>query len=67
MSNNDTPKRCLTCKYRRRLYDSRTSGLVCYYCLDTGKLRGCSVQECAKNKIHYVKKNKRGGTNNDVA
>ena len=56
MSNNDIPKRCLTCKYRRRLYDSRTSGLVCYYCLDTGHLRGCSAQECAEKKIHYVKR-----------
>lgn len=40
-------KRCKSCRYRRAISTKGTAP-ACNYLLDTGKLRGCSPQNCDK-------------------
>lgn len=42
-------KNCKGCKYYRR-FDVGRGGKACYYCLDTGEVRGCSPENCDKKK-----------------
>lgn len=38
---------CRACHYRRPL-GSKGTIKICYYCFDTGKPRGCPVDQCDK-------------------
>ena len=44
---------CKGCKYWRRLYDNR---YACHYCIDTGKLRGGTVEDCTVREAGKRKK-----------
>ena len=51
--------KCKTCGYRRHIACGETS-LACHYSLDTGKIRGCSPEQCDKHisKNAYSKRKK---------
>ena len=50
------PKRphCKGCRYYRHISSSPGNN-GCHYMHDTGELRGCTAEECGKNKVHYCK------------
>ncbi len=45
--------KCYGCIHRRYVTCDQKG---CLYILDTGHKRGCSAEECAKNKIHYERR-----------
>lgn len=47
-------RRCPGCVHRRLLPTvTKSMTKYCLYCADTGNLRGCSVEDCFFNKIHF--------------
>lgn len=46
---------CEECEYRGRM-NSSEAYTVCRFMHDTGIPRGCSAEECAKNKIRFKQK-----------
>lgn len=57
-------KNCKGCKYYRR-FDVGRGGKACYYCLDTGEVRGCSPENCTKKdrSVKNGQKAKEGNNN----
>lgn len=49
--HNKINLRCVGCGHHRRI-SATYDYLICNYILDTGKARGCSVEECT----HYTTK-----------
>ena len=47
---------CKGCKYWRRLYESGSNHYSCHYCIDTGKLRGGTVEDCTVREAGKRKK-----------
>lgn len=47
---------CKGCKYWRRLYETGGNNYACHYYLDTGKLRGGTVEDCTVREAGGRKK-----------
>lgn len=47
---------CKGCKYWRRLYETGGNNYACHYFLDTGKLRGGTVEDCTVRETGKRKK-----------
>ena len=40
------PEHCIGCQYRKPLVTGGKSNKMCHYSLDTGALRGCTIEKC---------------------
>lgn len=46
---------CTGCRYYRGGKSAHSMPpRVCHFCYDTGEPRGCSAEECYRNRIHFL-------------